>query len=176
MKIYVVRHGQTDWNVKNRLQGNVDVPLNTEGIIQARNLSTLIKNIDFDVIFSSPLSRALDTAKIINKYHNVDLQVNDALLERNYGSIEGIYGNEYDKFLYWDYEVNCTDKNVESIQHFFDRIYKFIDYLKKYYSNNNILLVTHSGVNIAINCYFNGLRDNLLSIQLDNCSYIEYEV
>lgn len=176
MKLYVVRHGQTDWNIENKLQGCVDVPLNPTGIYQAQNLANAISSLDFELIISSPLNRALDTAKIINKKHNVELIVNSALSERNYGYLEGVYGDKYDKFSYWNYEINYKDKNVESIQSFFDRVFKFIDSLKQNYSNENILLVTHSGVNIAINCYFNGLRDNLLDIQLDNCCYAQYEL
>lgn len=177
MKLYVVRHGQTNWNIENRLQGCVDIPLNNTGIEQAHLLADNIKSIDFDIIISSPLSRALDTAKIINKKKNVPLITDSSLLERNFGLLEGVYGTDYDKDLYWDYNKDYKNQDVESIQLFFKRIHKYIDNLEQNYKDKNLLLVTHNGVNIAINCYFNGLPadNNLLGIQLANCSYAEYD-
>lgn len=179
MKLYVVRHGQTDWNIENKLQGCVDVPLNSTGINQAYDLAKKIGNIKFDIIISSPLSRALDTATIINKKSKVEIITNDALIERNFGCLEGIFGNCYDKFLYWDFNKNYKYKDVEPIQDFFNRVYNFLDLLKKEHTDKDILLVTHNGVNIAINTFFNGLPDNdgsLLDITLDNCSYCEYNL
>ena len=179
MKLYVVRHGQTNWNVENKLQGCVDIPLNDTGIKQADILAKTVESLDFDLIISSPLSRALDTAKIINKNLNVDLITNDALLERNFDCLEGVYGSDYDKYLFWDYNLNYEYKGVEPIQSFFRRVYNFIDILKENYSKKNLLLVTHNGVNIAINCYFNGIPNqakSLLDIKLDNCTYVEYNL
>jgi len=177
LKIYVVRHGQTNWNIENRLQGCVDIPLNDIGIKQAHTLANIIRSLDYDLIISSPLSRALDTANIINSKRQIPLITSPFLLERSFGFLEGVYGTEYDKDLYWDYSKNYTYKDVEPVQTFFNRIYTYMDILKKSYSDKNLLLVTHNGVNIATNCYFNGLpaNRNLLSIQLDNCSYAEYD-
>ena len=176
MKLYVVRHGQTDWNIQNKLQGCVEVPLNSTGIQQAHLLSNNIKSLDFDFIFSSPLNRALETAKIINQKKHVPIITNDSLIERSFGLLEGVYGYQYDKSLYWDYDKNYSDKNVEKVQDFFKRVHSFLDILKKQYDNKKLLLVTHNGVNIAINCYFNGFppKKDLLSITLDNCCYAEY--
>lgn len=177
MKIFLVRHGQTNWNIEHRLQGCTDIPLNSTGIQQAHTLANNIKSLDFDLIISSPLSRALDTAKIINNQKCVPLLTSDSLLERNFGHLEGVFDTDYDKNLYWDYIKNYTNNNVETIQSFFKRIHSFIDSLLENYPDKNLLLVTHNGVNIATNCYFNGLPDNndLLSIQLNNCSYAEYD-
>lgn len=176
MKLYIVRHGQTDWNIENRLQGCVDIPLNSTGIKQAHILANNIQSLNFDIIISSPLSRALDTANIINEKKHVSLLTDSSLLERNFGFLEGVYGTNYDKDLYWNYLKNYTYKDVEPIQSFFKRIHYYIDSLIKTYSNNNLLLVTHNGVNIATYCYFNGIpNDNLLGITLDNCSYVEYD-
>lgn len=176
MKLYVVRHGQTNWNIENRLQGSVDIPLNDTGIKQAHLVASQIKPLPIDVIISSPLSRALETAKIINEKKSLPLLVDSAILERNYGILEGIYGTDYNQNLYWDFNKNYTYENVEPIQSFFLRIHSFLNNAIQIYSDKNVLLVTHSGVNIAINCYFNNLPSNkkLLDIQLDNCSYSEY--
>ena len=72
MNLYLVRHGQTDWNIQGRIQGSTDIELNSTGLNQAQKTAELLKNIDFDVIYSSPLKRTVDTAKIINTYHNLN--------------------------------------------------------------------------------------------------------
>ena len=177
MKIYFVRHGQTDWNIQNRLQGSVDIPLHATGINQAHTLADKLHYTHFDLINSSPLSRALHTANIINENRNIPLMTETSLLERSFGCLEGIKGNEYDKNLFWDYTKNYQYKDVGPIQNFFNRIYKYLDFLIKTYPDKSVLLVSHNGVNIATNCFFNGFPDdmNLLHIKLDNCSFVEYD-
>lgn len=177
MKLYFVRHGQTDWNIQNRLQGASNIPLNSTGIEQAHILANKLNSIHFDYIISSPLDRALCTANIINQHRNIPLITCDSLLERSFGCLEGIKGYEYDKNLFWDYYKNYKYKDVEPIQNFFDRINKYLDNLIKTYPEKTILLVSHNGVNIATNCYFNGFpKDmNLLNIKLDNCCFEKYD-
>ena len=65
--IYVVRHGQTDWNLEGRFQGRIDIPLNEKGKSQAKKTKEKLEGIKFDKVFSSPLKRALETAKIITE-------------------------------------------------------------------------------------------------------------
>ena len=177
MKIYFVRHGQTDWNIQHRLQGSADIPLNKTGINQAKILKEKINNLDIDFIISSPLKRALDTANIINSDKHLPLSIDSALIERSFGVLEGVNGNDYDKYLFWDYEKNYEYKNVEKVQDFLKRVATFLDNLYAKYPDKNILLVSHNGVNIAASCYFNGFPSNkdLLSIKLDNCNYEIYE-
>ena len=107
----------------------------------------------------------------------VPLDINEGLLERSFGILEGIKGTEYNQKLYWDYGKNYRYKDVEPIQEFLDRVYAYLDKLIDENKSSNVLIITHNGVNIATNCYFNGLpKDkNLLGIQLDNCSYAEYD-
>lgn len=177
MKIYFVRHGQTDWNIQNRLQGSVDVPLNSTGIQQAHILADKLSSTHFDLIISSPLKRALDTANIINQGRNINLVTDSSLLERSFGCLEGIKGDEYDKNIFWDYNKNYKYKDVEPVQQFLDRIHKYLELLIKTHQGKSVLLVSHNGVNIATNCYFNGFPNDmrLLDIKLDNCSFIEYD-
>ncbi len=133
MKVFLVRHGQTKWNVENRLQGCVDIPLNSTGIKQAHILANNIEDLNYDLIISSPLGRALETAKIINK-KSAPLITDPSLKERNFGFLEGVFGTDYDKNLYWDYNKNYKNKDVEPIQEFFDR----------YSSSNNSGIPTFS--------------------------------
>lgn len=176
MKIFFVRHGQTDWNIKNRLQGASNIPLNSTGIEQAHILANKLQSTHFDYIISSPLNRALDTANIINQNRNIPLITNSSLLERSFGCLEGIKGDEYDKNLFWDYFKNYKYNDVEPVQDFFYRIHHCLDTLIKKYQEKTLLIVSHNGVNIATNCYFNGFpKDmNILNIKLDNCSFEVY--
>ena len=89
MKLYFVRHGQTDANAKMTQGGQIaelDEPLNAAGVQQATEAADALKAIDFDVVVSSPLRRAVQTAEIINKYHNKNIQIDDAWRERQAGA------------------------------------------------------------------------------------------
>ena len=89
MKLYIIRHGETDWNKTFRLQGQSDIPLNEYGRELARITSDALKDITFDVIYSSPLSRALETAQIMRRERLVDIVTDDRLMEISFGVDEG---------------------------------------------------------------------------------------
>lgn len=87
--IYLVRHGKTDWNTKQLVQGHTDIPLNEEGKIQAKEAAQNLKHIKFDKVFSSDLLRASQTAEIIAKEHDLIVEATAVLRERNFGILEG---------------------------------------------------------------------------------------
>jgi len=118
MNIYIVRHGETDWNRKNVLQGIVDIELNENGIQSAKVLSEKMKNIKFEYIYSSPLKRAIDTAKYICTEEN-KIQISSKLIERSFGDYEGKQMTKKQLNEYWDYQLNLGTYNVEPIQKFF---------------------------------------------------------
>ena len=93
--IYLVRHGQTDWNKQGLLQGSFDTPLNARGLEQARELAEIL-DIEPDVVFTSPLRRAIQTAKVISKKFQKPITVVDGLRERSYGSFEGQHTDSFD--------------------------------------------------------------------------------
>ena len=158
MKLYVVRHGETDWNKEKRLQGNHDIPLNEAGRSQAEIAREALKAYDFDVVFASPLVRAAETAEIINKDRGKPVFYDYRLRERNFGSCEGKKRGEYDYTELWDYEKNF-DYGGEGIQTFFKRVWAFLDALKALRPAENVLVVCHGGTMRAIECYFNGVKD-----------------
>ena len=156
MKFYVVRHGQTDWNAKGRIQGKTDIELNEIGIEQARQLKALIKDYNIDLIISSPLKRARKTAEIINETVKCNIIFEDSLKERGYGIFEGMIRKEInDELINSDilnnYYINKEYKEIETIQSLCSRVWKLLDNLKPKYKDNNILLVTHGGTIRAIN-------------------------
>ena len=179
MIVYIVRHGQTDWNLEGRIQGHSNIDLNTTGILQANDIAQMFININLDLIISSPLNRALDTAKIINQYKKLPIITNDTLIERDYGDFEGTnqlhsYGINLHTLL--DYKLNYSDHNVESIQLLFKRVRNFIDYCKSNYSDKNLLIVTHNGICQVLESILShhSLNTDLLTLSLETCGYRKY--
>ena len=170
MEIYVLRHGQTDYNVQGKFQGQVDIKLNKIGIEQARKTSIKLKDIKFDKIIVSPLSRAIETAKIVS---NNEIEIDDRIIERSFGKLEGKQSvkNYEDKMEYYE---------IESMQNLFKRVYDFLDELKTKYKNSKyrILLVTHEGIAQVIQCYFEGIpkKDMHIKYRLNTGDYKKYVV
>lgn len=90
MKLYIIRHGETDWNKQKRLQGQSDTELNEYGIELAEITGTALKDVSFDHIFSSPLKRAYRTAEIIRGDRTVPIITDDRLKEIGFGINEGV--------------------------------------------------------------------------------------
>lgn len=178
MKLLVTRHGQTDWNIERKVQGSADNPLNSEGINQANQAREVIKNTDIDLIICSTLTRAKQTAEILNKDRDIKIIYDSRIAERNYGEYEGRKTAELNFTEFFEYYKNKPCKNGESIQDLFNRIFGFLDDLKQNYNNyNRILLVSHGDVSRAINCYFNGIPEdgNVQNLMINNCEFVEYE-
>ena len=170
MNLYVVRHGQTDWNIIGLIQGLTDIELNSNGIDQANEVAQQLKNINFSAIYTSPLKRTLKTAVLINKYHNLNIITDTRVIERCFGNFEGTNGLQ-NKFDYRDYELNLEDNNVESVKRLFKRIKEFLLEIYKLYkdTDSNILIVTHGGTAIAINAIINNINSDLFSLGIKNC-------
>lgn len=140
MYIYLIRHGETDWNNKFLFQGYTDVPLNKTGKNQAKYIADELKYINFKLIFSSDLSRAYVTAEIIKKRTNFKGRIikTENLRERNYGSFEG---KRYE--IFFKKKKNFDGERDED---FFDRINKFFYSIIKNNREKNVVIVTHGGV------------------------------
>jgi broad specificity phosphatase PhoE len=92
--IIFFRHGQTDWNLNKRFQGQSNVPLNESGRFQAQNLANYLKSKSIEVIYTSDLDRAVETAQIINQHHKVPVIKDQRLREANLGELEGLILHE----------------------------------------------------------------------------------
>ena len=90
MKLYVLRHGETDYNKEGIFQGQNNIDLNEEGIKQAQITAKSLENIFFDKVYVSPLKRAIETAKIVT---NNELEIDDRIKERSFGKLEGKKNN-----------------------------------------------------------------------------------
>lgn len=153
--IYITRHGQTNWNALKKVMGKCDEPLNEKGIEQANITKNSLANVNIDFIICSPLLRARQTAQIINGILNTKIIYDERISERDFGEFEGMETKDFDFYGYWDYYKNEKYEKAENIQDFFQRIYVFLDDITQKYENINILLVTHGGVSIPVECYFN---------------------
>ena len=89
MKLYIVRHGETDWNKSRRIQGQVDIPLNEFGKSLARKTAKGLQNVRFDYCISSPLCRARETARLILEGRDVPILEDDRIMEMAFGDYEG---------------------------------------------------------------------------------------
>lgn len=189
MKILITRHGQTDWNVLGKIQGQTDIELNDNGRQQAKETGELIKNENIDIIITSPLKRAKETAKIINENFNVTIIEDNRLMERNFGKSEGLTKDDRRKLKeinpevndVWNYNKNIDFNGMETMQDFCNRIYKFLDEIINKYRDKNILIVTHGGVSVPIKCYFmkyplENLCDRDAVKGLKNCEITKFEI
>ena len=89
MKVYVARHGQTEWNAQNRICGRTDVELTEEGRRQAEELADSLTGRGVDVILGSPMKRAIETARAVSRRCGVPVEVDKRLIEQDYGIYEG---------------------------------------------------------------------------------------
>lgn len=175
MKVYLVRHGQTDTNIK-RKYNFVGEDINEKGIQQAEELKEKIKDMDFDVVYCSPLLRARHTANIIN-VKKKEIIIDNRLEERRHGNLEGKSVECTNRETYWDYYSNVRYGTEESIQSLFERVKRFLDDVKdKNYEK--ILVVAHKGVSRAFDAYFQGIPKDgkLLNLGLGNAEIKEYEL
>jgi len=154
--IYIIRHGETEWNIKHLMQGHLDSPLTQAGEQQAKDIALRLKHIHFDEVFSSDLLRAKRTAETIILERKIAIKTTQALRERNYGVFEGKVYDEYnqalqkllvqyktrseqDKVFYKSHGVETTDQSIA-------RLITFLRELAVSYSGKTILVVSHGGV------------------------------
>ena len=175
MKVYLVRHGQTDTNISN-LYNFRGEDINQNGIQQAEKLKEKIKEMEFDIIYCSPLLRARHTADIINS-KNKEIIIDNRLEERKHGNLEGKSIECTNREIYWSYPTNTRYGTEETIQSLFQRVNDFLNELKtKDYSK--VLVVAHKGVSRAFHAYFDGIPEDgkLLRLGLENAEIKEYEL
>lgn len=150
-RIYVVRHGQTDSNLRHTCVGIKDVPLNKTGKRQAKELAARLKNIKIDVVYTSPLKRAVDTISPYLEMKGMNMRMSFGLIERDYGEwddmtfeeIECQYPEEYRKWgeNFISYKVPGGE-SAEDVQ---KRVNAFLEKTLRENEGRNILLVTHLG-------------------------------
>ena len=177
MVLYVVRHGQTDKNKFGLVQGQTEADLNDVGISEAKKLQSLVKNLNIDVVISSPLRRAKDTAKIItdDKY---PINTDDRLIERDWGMCEGAHIDEVDTVKCWNFFLNTDNNGIERVRDLLMRVSDFLEDIKVKYSDKNVLVVTHSAILRAIHYSLRPIPEDgdMSKLELPNLRIVEYEL
>lgn len=163
LKLYIVRHGETEYNVQKRMQGSIDSPLTERGKAHAKDLRNHLQGVRFDKIYSSPSERACKTAEIIRGEAVIPIQIENEFREMNLVHWEGksreeltaLYPEEHDRF--WDsphlHQLEGGDTFQEVQERAVAMLYKLIHENK----NGNILIVTHSVVILTISLFFRQL-------------------
>lgn len=146
-ELFLVRHGETDWNQQRRIQGLTDIPLNDVGRVQARTTGRLLARRNWDAVYSSPLSRAFETASIIAGELGLDEPTPvESLVERNYGEAEGL------NFL--EVERRWPDRGAvpgqESREQVVARVVPALRDLAAAHPAQSLVIVTHGGAIRAV--------------------------
>lgn len=177
MVLYVVRHGKTNWNKLHKVQGITDIELSDEGRKEAEELIPLVKTLNIDVVISSPLKRARETAKIITN-NKLPINTDDRIIERNWGLNEGMYVDLVDQIDCWDVILNTNVQNIERVQDLMLRVSEFLEDIKVKYKDKNVLIVTHSAVSRVIHYLLEKIPEDgdLTKIEIPNLRIIEYKI
>ncbi|MDD4874111.1 MAG: alpha-ribazole phosphatase [Dehalococcoidales bacterium] len=159
MKLYLVRHGQTDLNKERRYQGRIDIALNNTGLEQVKKLSARLSSEPLNKVFTSPLERAHETASIIHNGRNIDLTSCADLVEMDFGQLEGKTYEEIIK-IFPDWESSNVDfafVGGECIDALVGRTGNFVNTLVGQPEDSNILIVSHSGCLRILLCLILGI-------------------
>ncbi|MDX8044497.1 histidine phosphatase family protein [Gracilibacillus sp. S3-1-1] len=153
--IWFVRHGETDWNALGKIQGQTDIPLNNTGRSQANECGLYLQDFHWDVLISSPLKRAKETASIINKYLDLPITEMDDFRERSFGDAEGMTVEERMEVF-----PDGIYPHQESIEALTERIMQGMAKIDHIHKGKKVLVVAHGAV---INAIFTHLTDGEIS-------------
>lgn len=142
MELYIIRHGQTDWNIEKKMQGTEDIPLNDTGRKQAVICAQALSSISFEAIYTSPLSRAAETAQIISDYKcHAPVIIEPGLIERDFGEGSGMSYEQLHS-TYPEYP-QVLPKGMEAFELLSERIYSAVRSCAEKHPEKPILLVSH---------------------------------
>lgn len=176
MSIYFVRHGETDFNIQQMMQGQIDIELNANGKKQAQWVRKDLATITFDKIYVSPLKRARETANIINARQRAQIVIEERIMERCFGVKEGENFKNINFQTIWTPSDIPPFPQAESSNHFYQRVNAFLEQIQEEAIHKQILLVAHGGVSIPFQCYFESYEQrDLNAMIIKNCEVIKKE-
>lgn len=182
-RLVLVRHGETDWNVEGRYQGQADPPLNAKGLAQAAQVAQELKGVGIDVIYSSPLKRAWQTAEIIARELGVPLYPEPRLMEIHQGDWQGrlraeIAAKYPELFRRWLTEPwRVTPPGGESLQQVQRRVYEAVHEILRRHRGQTVALVTHRIPIALLKVRYQGLDpDAVRMLELPNTYWEIIEV
>lgn len=175
--VYFVRHGQTVWNVENKICGATDIPLTELGHQQAIETGKKIveEGIQAGEILYSPLSRAAETARHISEITGIPARMEPRLVEQNFGKWESTArdGKEFKKAKE---DFCCRYDGGESMLHLAQRIYNLLDDVKAESDEKTYILVAHNGIARVVQSYFYEMtNEEYAAFGVKNCAVLRYD-
>lgn len=162
MRICLIRHGETDWNVRGIIQGLTDTELNERGVKQAQKCAEYLSNEKWDAVISSPLNRAKQTAKIIADQLDMKVQIMEEFIEKDYGRLAGLS-------LQQQVQLNTDKQTAVTRKH----IFCGLEHLQLNKNRAKILLITHGDViQLILSTLFS---DGIFNSLVKNASLTEIE-
>lgn len=172
---YIVRHGQTNWNILGKTQGHGNSDLTKKGEEQALELAEAMLNYPIDLIYSSDLGRAVQTAEIVGQKIGIEVNQTPSLREMGFGAWEGLLIEEIkkdhlDTYTTWRNEPHLVNiEGGETLHIIKERVDSFIKEINEKYDNKHILLVSHSvTVRVMLLSFLNSGMENIYRIKQDN--------
>jgi len=180
-KLLLVRHGETDWNRDGRWQGGSDTRLNDVGREQARALAQQLDG-EIDVLYSSDLARARETAEIVAAKLGLEVRLDPRLRERGFGSWEGLTTTEIEERFAeahrrWLAGEGAGADDAEAFEDFSARVEEFLSDVLRLHPGEEVLVVSHGGSIRVIHALAAGVdyvRDHRLIPGVPNCSVARY--
>ncbi|MHA1201239.1 MAG: histidine phosphatase family protein [Candidatus Heimdallarchaeaceae archaeon] len=173
MIIYLVRHGETDYNKERLLMGQLDIPMNELGLSQAKKVGKVLENKKISKIYSSDLQRASKTAEIIKNTQNIPLELIPNFREHTLGKMDGMkWSTEWDEMEKNEFEEIILKEGGESFIHFEKRIWDtFVKITEEHSIDENLLFITHGGcIRMIIMKILNATEEIFSNLSIDNCS------
>lgn len=182
-KIYLIRHGQSEWNLLYKIQGQKDAPLTDLGKEQARKLGERLVGEKIDIIYSSDLSRALETARIISSIVNKPVVATNELREINFGPWEGLTLKEIRNKFKEEYSIWMSSpekfrlEGAETLEALKRRVMSYVNKIIKENKDKNIAIVSHNAtlkviilslLNIGL-LYYKNFSLNNVSLSIIEC-------
>ena len=174
--LYFTRHGETVWNVENKICGMTDSPLTEKGRAQAAQLGEAVKNsgIVLDEILYSPLSRAADTALAVAAATGLPARVEPRLREQCFGCFEGTSPRNSPEFTAAKMQFADRYTDGESMLQLAQRIYNLLDELRAD-TDKTFLLVAHNGIARVVQSYFYDMtNEEYAAAGIKNCEFVEF--
>lgn len=150
LKLYITRHGETEWNIEKKMQGWKNSNLTDKGIASAIKLAESLRDIEFSNIYSSPLGRALETANYVKGDRNTEVEIHEGLKEMGFGLWEGIENDvvlelhREEHFNFWNKPELYQSSGGESFDELFERVRIALKYIIKNATGDNVLIVSHA--------------------------------
>lgn len=186
MKIWLLRHGQTRYNIDHRMQGLTDEPLNETGIAQARAARKYTEGVKFDAVYASPLNRAITTGSIVGGVDPSEIIVDERIIEADFGKYELLRFScmGLPMMAYWSLpEIFPAPDTAETVRSMVDRASSFLRDIESKYAEAdtpehevNILVASHGGILRSLNGYLSDRKNGIKwRPKMHNCELRVYE-